>query len=400
MDEAAQKSVRKHLDQLQDSSTFAQAPRLVLFLRYILEAVLQDEVPRLNQYGIAIDVMARDSEFDPATDSCVRVEAGRLRAKLREYYDTEGSEDAIRFQLPKGRYNPEIVWLDGQAITDKPRLLKQTIRFCQTRDNTSIAYAVSGKENPVLVKAANWLSHLEYDCSSPVWAHWWQGLSDRFKLVRYDERGCGLSDWEVGEFSFDAWVSDLSHVVDAAKLDKFALLGISQGAAVAIAYAVTYPEKVSHLILYGGFIQGRLKRNPPQEAEARMLEELVSLGWGRPDPAFRRIFATLFAPDASTKELDAFDELQRVSTSPANALRFLHMFNRIDVLELASQVSVPTLILHARDEGEIPLSQSRLMAAKIPDATFVALNSRNHILGASEPAWTSFLKEVDEFVTG
>lgn len=342
--------------------------------------------------------MNRSAEFDPALDSAVRVEAGRLRAKLREYYDIEGNADRIRFELPKGRYNPNIKVdgsTDGQHASP---LLQQTIRFCQTDDDVAIAYAVSGQDSPVLVKAANWLSHIEHDCSSPVWAHWWQELSARFQLVRYDERGCGLSDWEVGEFAFDAWVKDLAQVVDAAQVQKFALLGISQGAAVAIAYAIAHPERVSHLILYGGFVQGRLQRNPPQHDEANMLEELVSLGWGRPDPAFRRIFASLFAPDASPIELDAFDELQRVSTSPANALRFVQMFNRIDVLDLASKVTVPTLVLHASDENEIPLAQSKLMASRIPDAKFVALDSRNHILGANEPAWQDFLREVEDFI--
>jgi pimeloyl-ACP methyl ester carboxylesterase len=399
MTEIDQQKIHQQLDRVEASATFAQATRLIGFLRYIVEATIAGEASRLNQYSIAIDVMGRGAEFDPSTDSSVRVEAGRLRAKIREYYDMEGAADAIRFQLPKGRYNPDINFVDGDDPVETSALLQQTVRFCHTADEVAIAYAVSGKDKPVLVKAANWLSHLEYDCSSPVWAHWWQELSHRFRLVRYDERGCGLSDWDVGEFSFESWVSDLTHVVNAARLDRFGLLGISQGAAVAIAYAVRYPEKVSHLILYGGFIQGRLRRDPPQEDEARMLEELVKLGWGRPDPAFRRIFASLFAPEASPRELDAFDELQRVSTSPENALRFLQMFNHIDVLELATQVSVPTLVLHARNEAEIPLSQSRLMASKIPDAKFITLDSRNHILGANEPAWRDFLQEVENFIT-
>lgn len=390
--------IHAQLGAIEASKTFAQATRLIRFLRYIVEATVSGNASRLNQYSIAIDVMERDAEFNPATDSSVRVEAGRLRAKLREYYDSEGAEDAIRFHLPKGRYNPDISLADERDADQAPPLLQQTVRFCHTSDGVAIAYAVSGQNGPVLVKAANWLSHLEYDCSSPVWAHWWQELSRRFKLIRYDERGCGLSDWDVGEFSFESWVSDLRHIVEAARLDKFALLGISQGAAVAIDYAVRYPEKVSHLILYGGFVQGRLRRDPPQDAEAKMLEELVTLGWGRPDPAFRRIFASLFAPQASALELDAFDELQRVSTSPANALRFLQMFNRIDVVELASRVRVPTLVLHARDETEIPLSQSRLMATRIPNAKFVMLDSRNHILGASEPAWQDFLREIEDFI--
>lgn len=398
MNEVSAEAARQQLDTLATSDSFAQAPRLVLFLRYIVEVSLSGEVAGLNQYRIAIDVMGRDAEFDPAIDSCVRVEAGRLRAKLREYYGTDGAGDSIRFDLPKGRYNPDIRYSADSTADPATKLLKQTIRFCQTDDNYAIAYAISGRQEPVLVKAANWLSHLEFDCYSPIWAHWWQGLSERFKLVRYDERGCGLSDWEVGEFSFDAWVSDLSHVIQAAKLDRFALLGISQGASVAIAYAIANPDRVSHLILYGGFVQGRLKRNPSQEIEAQMLEDLVKLGWGRPDPAFRRVFASLFAPNASAAELDAFDELQRVSTSPENALRFVHMFNRIDVLSLASKVTTPTLVLHASSEAEIPLSQARSIAAEIPNAKFVLLDSSNHILGADEAAWQQFLKEVDAFI--
>jgi pimeloyl-ACP methyl ester carboxylesterase len=399
MIEIDHQKIREYLDIIEASTTFASSSRLANFLRYIVEATLAGEAKRLNQLSIAIDIMGRHTEFDPTTDSCVRVEAGRLRAKMREYYDSEGAEDLIKFHLPKGRYNPDVKMSNSEALNEKkPELLKQTIRFCHTPDNVSIAYAESGRDKPVLVKAANWLSHLEHDCSSPIWNHWWKELSARFKLIRYDERGCGISDWDVGEFSFTSWVNDLTHVVDAAEVNRFALLGISQGAAVAIAYAVAHPEKVSHLILYGGFVQGRLQRHPPQMAEAKMLEELVTLGWGRSDPAFRRVFASLFSPDASTKELEEFDELQQASTSPANALRFIKLFNRIDVVELASKVKVPTLVLHSRDEAEVPVSQSRLIAAKIPDAKFVTLDSRNHILRTDEPAWKVFLEEVEKFV--
>ncbi|MEH6650898.1 MAG: hypothetical protein V7707_12795 [Motiliproteus sp.] len=186
--------VHQQLDKIESSMTFAQATRLAGFLRYIVEATLDGEASRLNQFSIAIDVLGRGADFDPATDSSVRVEAGRLRAKIREYYDTEGNADAIRFHLPKGRYNPDINFIDNDGPAETPALLQQTVRFCHTADEVAIAYAVSGRDKPVLVKAANWLSHLEHDCSSPVWAHWWQQLSHRFKLVRYDERGCGLSN--------------------------------------------------------------------------------------------------------------------------------------------------------------------------------------------------------------
>jgi pimeloyl-ACP methyl ester carboxylesterase len=274
--------------------------------------------------------------------------------------------------------------------------LDQKIRFLRTPDRTTLAWAEIG-DGPPLVKAANWLSHLEHDLVNPVWRHWWTELSQRTRLIRYDERGCGLSDWDVEDFHVDAWVQDLESVVEAAEVDPFVLLGISQGAAVAIDYAVRHPERVRHLILYGGFAQGRLKRNPTpaQIDEAETLRTLVRLGWGQDNPAFRKTFASLFAPDASHAQIEAFDALQRASTSPANAEQFFQAFNNIDVLDLAAQVTVPTTVLHARDELEIPFSQGRLLATTIPNARLVTLDSRNHILGESEPAWQEFLKEID-----
>ncbi|HEX9740672.1 MAG TPA: alpha/beta hydrolase, partial [Ignavibacteriaceae bacterium] len=180
--------------------------------------------------------------------------------------------------------------------------MKQEIRFCTSPDGVNIAFATVGK-GPVLVKAANWLGHLEYEWESPVWRHFLKELSKHHTLVRYDERGCGLSDWDVKEFSFNAWVNDLETVVDTLNLDQFPLLGISQGGSVAITYAVKHPEKVSHLILYGAYAQGRLRRSfSPNEAEQhRALTTLIKIGWGQDNPAFRQVFGNLFMPDASTE---------------------------------------------------------------------------------------------------
>ena len=389
--------VRDQLAEIGRSEVFVTSPRLTRLLSYLVEAVLAGQGGQLNQTRIALDVMERDASFDPTTNSSVRVEAGRLRAKLREYYGDAGAADRVRFELPKGRYNPDIVFANSARAGPDSGALKQVVRFCRARDESSIAWARSG-EGPPMIKAANWLSHLEFDCTSPVWGHWWRELSARFSLIRNDERGCGLSDWEVDDFSFDAWVSDLECVVDAAEVDRFALLGISQGAAVAARYAIDHPDRVSHLILYGAFAQGRMKRAPDQSEEARMLEDLVSLGWGRPDPAFRRIFASLFAPDAGPAQLAAFDELQRASTSPANARRFIELFNRIGVGDLLPRVDVPTLVLHARDEAEMPIEHGRLFASTIPGARFKAVDSRNHILGEDEPAWRVLLDEIDGFL--
>jgi pimeloyl-ACP methyl ester carboxylesterase len=388
--------VESELDSIERSVVFSNAPRLMKLLRYLVAAQLSGHGGELNQTRIAIEVMERGADFDPYADSLVRVEAGRLRGKLREYYATEGQDDPVRIELPKGRYSPNLLFNTGKASVAGP---VQQIRFLKTADNTTLAYATSGRGYP-LVKAANWLSHLEFDRVSPVWRHWWSELSHRYRLIRYDERGCGLSDWEVDEFSVETWVADLESVIEAADVGRFALLGISQGAAVAISYAVRHPERVSHLILYGGFAQGRLKRNasPELEEEAILLKNLMRVGWGQENAAFRRTFASLFVPDATREEMDAFDALQRASTSPANAEKFMDAFNKVDVVDLAAQVSVPTLVMHARHEVEIPMAQARLLASTIPGARLVPLESRNHIIGESEPAWQQFLAELTRFL--
>ena len=342
-----------------------------------------------------MDVLGRSASFDATTDSVVRVEAGRLRSRLRDYYLREGSNDEIRFEIPKGRYSPKIHF---GAASRSPAATQQ-IRFLKTADGTSLAYAVSGQGMP-LVKAANWLSHIEFDHQSPVWLHWWRELSARYRLVRYDVRGCGLSDWGV-EFSFDTWVEDLEAVIQQTVKGKCALLGISQGAAVAIAYAVQHPERVSHLILYGGYAQGRLRRSSieAKKEEARMLKHLIRVGWGSDHPAFRRVFASLFLPDGTPEQFDSFDALQRASTSPENAERFVATTHHLDIVELAAQVKAPTLVIHAKDDLVIPIEQARLLATTIPNARLVLLEGRNHILGEAEPAWARFLKELDTFLT-
>jgi pimeloyl-ACP methyl ester carboxylesterase len=225
-------------------------------------------------------------------------------------------------------------------------------------------------------------------------------LSRRVRLVRYDERGCGLSDWEVGQFRFDDWVDDLEAVVEAVGLDRFPLLGLSQGGPVAIAYAVRHPERVSHLVLLGAFAQGRRKR--PMSREDRELSEaridMARLAWGRDDPTYRHMFVRRFLPDGTQDEWREFDELQRRSTSPENAHRFLEEFSEIDVTELARKVTAPTLILGARREPEGVFEQSRVLASLIPGSRLVPLDSCNHLLPERDPAWRHFLTEIDDFL--
>ncbi len=287
------------------------------------------------------------------------------------------------------------------AAAGSPGALEQQIRFCIADGGTRIAYATSG-DGPVLVKAANWMTHVDGDWESPVWRHWLERLSDGRRLVRYDERGCGLSDWDVDRFTFDAWVDDLEMVVDTVGLDRFPLLGISQGGAVAIAYAVRHPERVSALVLCGAYGRGRLVRaaTDEQRREAALHLELARVGWGSDDPAFRQVFTSQFMPDGTREQWAAFNELQRRTTSPENAVRFMEVFADIDVTDVAPRVACPTLLLHSRDEVRVPVESARELAALIPGSRLVLLPSRNHILSAAEPGWEMFLAELNTFLAG
>jgi DNA-binding SARP family transcriptional activator/pimeloyl-ACP methyl ester carboxylesterase len=300
------------------------------------------------------------------------------------------------------KLEPTQAYRDSQAShvssTIHPQLT-QTIRFCLSPDGVRLAYAVVG-DGPVLVKTANWLSHLEYDWNSPVWRHWMTGLARQRTLVRYDERGCGLSDWNVENFSLDAWVEDLETVVDTLGLDRFPLLGISQGASIAIAYAVRHPEKVSRLILYGGYVRGRNYRvsTPEQREELDVLLNLIRLGWGKEHPAFRQVFSMMFIPEGTPEQLQAFNELERITTSPEIAARIVGEFHKVNVSDLARQIIQPTLVMHAKDDLRIPFEEGRLLASLIPNARLVPLESKNHILLEYEPAWQQFLEEIDVFL--
>jgi pimeloyl-ACP methyl ester carboxylesterase len=274
--------------------------------------------------------------------------------------------------------------------------MDQEIRFCTAPDGVSIAYASVG-EGPPLVKAPNWLSHLEYEWQSPIWQHWWQELAKEHRILRFDQRGCGLSDWNVEDLSFDARVGDLEAVVAAAGLERFALLGISQGAAVAIEYAVRHPEKLTHLVLYGGFARGRMKRgysSSVQSAETTLMRE----GWGQDNPAYRLMFTSSFMPEASHEQMHWFNELQRVSTSPNNAARIYEASSQMDIMDRLRLVQTPTLVLHARQDARIAFEHGRLLASLIPNACFVALESRNHLTLADEPAWHVLIGNVRHFL--
>lgn len=277
--------------------------------------------------------------------------------------------------------------------------LKQTIRFCTSIDGARIAYATMGK-GPPLVWGPHFLTHLEFDLRSPVWRPWLVELSRHNTFIRYDGRGCGLSDRDVADFSFDTSVADLTAVVDAARLDRFALFGTSQGSAAAIAYAAQHPERVTQLAIYGGYARGPMKRNPTPEQvrAARAALELVELGWGLENPAYRQMFTSIFIPDATPAQAAWFNEQERTCATPATAARLIASFGPIDVTDLAPKAQCPTLVLHVRSDSRVPFDEGRMVASLIPGARFVPLEGRNHVLLEGEPAFTQMFSALHDFL--
>jgi DNA-binding winged helix-turn-helix (wHTH) protein/alpha-beta hydrolase superfamily lysophospholipase len=274
----------------------------------------------------------------------------------------------------------------------------QRIGFTTDAEGVRIAYATSGAGAP-LVKAANWLNHLDFDWRSPIWRHLIGELSKDRLLVRYDERGNGLSDWDVDELSLNAFVHDLELVVDTLGLERFALLGISQGCAVSIAYSIRHPERVTRMVLHGGYATGwRVRAKPGDTAWREGLLAMTRDGWGRDTPAFRQVFASLYIPSGTPEEIQWWSDLQRVSTSPENAVRLLETLGEIDVRELLPRVTVPTLVTHCRGDAVVPFASGEELARKIPGARLVALESPNHLVLGHEPAWQVLLSAMRGFL--
>ena len=275
----------------------------------------------------------------------------------------------------------------------------QQIRYVRTTDGVQLAWAEAGV-GPVMIKAANWLTHLEYELQSPVWRHWIRFFTDHFRFVRYDERGCGMTDQNVGDLSLDRWVADVEDVVAAADVrEPFSLLGISQGGPICVAYAVRHPERVSKLVLYGSYARGAYRReNPDRESFYRAMIDLVRLEWGSDNPTYRQVFTSRFIPEGTDEQLGWFNDLCRKTLTPQIAADLLESRATLDVTSLLSKVRTPTLVLHARGDAVAPIAEGHILAAAIPGARFVELDSKNHILLEHEPAWERFCDEVLEFV--
>ncbi len=377
-----------------------------------------DDRKLMFRIGINVgDVMTRDDDlFGDGVNVAARLEGlaqpggvcisgsvfEQVKHKLSLGFEDLGPQKVKNITEPVSAYGLVPGSVSVAAAAKTPSASKtpadQSIHFCTASDGVQIAYATVGS-GPPLVKAPNWMNHLEYDWESPIWRHLVGDLSEDYTLVRFDQRGNGLSDWDVPEFTFDVMVDDLAMVIDAAGLERVSLLGISQGCSFSIAYAVRYPERVRKLVLYGGFARGRNRRGKAGQQSYELSRQMILTGWGQYNPAFRQFFTSLFIPGATKEQEDWFNELQQMTTSPENAALLLDVFANVDVTEMLSKISVPTLVLHCRDDGIVPFEEGRRMAAGIPGSKFVSMDGQNHLMLEHEPAWPRFLEETRAFLS-
>ncbi len=348
-------------------------------------------------YGDGVNIAARLESLAETGGICISRQAydqvdGKLALEFREL----GPQHLKNIPKPV-----EAFAVGSAAVTAPPKggpaNLQQEIRYCRAPDGVRLAYSIVG-QGPPMVKTANWLNHLEHDWKSPVMGHLRRGLTREHTLTSYDARGCGLSDWEVEDLSFEAWVSDLETVIATVGVKRFPLLGLSQGCAIAIAYAVRHPQRVSHLILYSGFALGAAKRSASAREKLKAMATLTRLEWGADNPALRQMFVTEFFPDATKEILDNLNERQRLLTSAECAGRYLEAVGEIDVTGLLPKVAVPTLVMHRRGDLRVPIEEGRRIAAGIPGARFVAFEGRNHIPLEHEPATQRFFEEIRLFL--
>ena len=349
-------------------------------------------------FGDGVNVASRLESLAEPGGVCVSDSAYQMvQERLTEPFNDLGSQRVknISRAIRVWQWTPDAP-VRGVEIAEAA--LTQRVRFCVAPDGVQIAYASVGEGLPIF-KAPNWLNHIEYEWRSPVWGPALAALAKNHELVRFDQRGNGLSDWEVEDISEDAMIADMATVVEAAKLESFALFGISQGCAFSIRYAVEHPEKVRCLVLLGGFVRGALKRNSPEQEQLHeAAETMIRQGWGSPNPVYRHFFTAGFMPDAKPEQMSGFDELQRVSITPENAARISNMNALVDMTDMARKVTVPTLVLHCEGDRRVPLEEGRRIAALIPGARFVALEGNNHVLIEGTPAFEAFFNEVNTFL--
>ena len=282
-------------------------------------------------------------------------------------------------------------------MATEPSEALQDIRFARSADGVNIAYAVHGSGPPLLIDAC-WLSHLQFDWQSPVWRHYLVELGRFATVIRYDERGHGLSDRGVTDHSLEARTADLEAVADDAGLDRFALLAMSQGGPVAVEYAARHPERLSRLIFYGSYAGARTAA-PPEELERDLaLEAMIRVGWARPTSEFRRVFSSLMIPGGTEEQMSWLDDLQRMAVDAETAVVARAQRQVTDSSARLPELDLPVLVLHCRDDRMNSFGHGRHLAAGIKGARLVALESDNHIVLSHEPAWPVFVREVAEFI--
>lgn len=350
-------------------------------------------------YGDGVNIAARLEGIAPAGGICMSRQAfDQVEQKLALPYRSLGPRTLKNIARPVEVYAVNAEEFDGNdTLTIDGPPMRQEIAYCRAPDGVRLAYAKVGN-GPPLVKTANWMNHLEYDWENAIFRPLLIELARNHTLLRYDARGNGMSDWDVDELSLDAWVEDLKAVADCAGLDRFPLFAMSQGCAVSVAFAVRYPERVSRLVLYGGFALGGKKRKPEEKQMREAMTTLMRLGWGTDDPTFRQLFTGQFIPGATREQMDSFNELQRRTTSAACAARYFDLVGDLDVRSLLGQVKAPTLVMHVRGDLIAPFEVGRELAAGIPGARFVALQGQNHLPLQHEPATQRLLEETRLFL--
>jgi class 3 adenylate cyclase/pimeloyl-ACP methyl ester carboxylesterase len=369
------------------NATSGKRPMVFRIGVHLGDVIVEDD----DIYGDGVNIASRLEGIAEPGGVCISRQAyDHVHKKLTLGYRSLGPQHLKNIPEPVEAF---AVKSDGVSAADE----RQEVRYCRAPDGVRLAYAISGN-GPPLVKTANWLNHLEYDWESPVWRDLLHGFASRYKFVRYDARGSGLSDWDVPELSLDKWVSDLETVVDAAGIERFPLFGLSQGCAISIAYAARHPERVSHLVLLGGYLVGAAKRSAEMRERRKAIQTLIGMDWGADSPALRQMLTMHLVPDASKEQIDSLNELQRRTTSSECAARYFGAVGEIDVSELAPKITAPTLVMHARGDLQVPIDAGREVAARIPGARFVALQSNNHVLLGDEPAAERFFEELALFL--
>ena len=349
-------------------------------------------------FGDGVNVAARLEALAEPGGVCLSETVHQmLGSRFGHAFRDLGSQRVKNISRPIGvwQWSPDPPEREPEA---EEEALNQRVQFCMTDDGVQLAYASVGEGTPVF-KAPNWLNHLEYEWRSPVWGPMLSAIAAKHRLVRFDQRGNGLSDWEVEEISYGRMIADMARVVEASGLEQFALLGISQGCGLSVRFAAEYPEKVKCLVLYGGYLRGPLTRGSKENQELHDASvAMIRHGWGSPNATYRHFFTEVFMPDATPEQMESFDELQRICITPENAVRIQDMIARTDVAAYAARIQAPTLVLHARGDQRAPFEEGRRMAALIPNARFVTLEGNNHALLEGSPAFNEFFKEFNAFL--